>query len=87
MLSRKDGFGMDNLPLKLAPDKTPRRDWEIAPGRWHPTPPGFGAVTVVWSSPHPDAGQSDGVSQIHQVGQFAGVDPDDEKDGEDDDEP
>jgi hypothetical protein len=51
-----------------------------------PNAPGSGRDLNLVSS-YPDAGQSDSVSQIHQVRKFTGVDPDNEKGGENDDEP
>jgi hypothetical protein len=69
-------FGMDNLPQKRDPDKSLSRCRERACRRWHPTPSGSGSATGVWSSTHPDAGQSDSVAEVHQESQFTGVDPD-----------
>jgi len=78
MMSHKNLFGMNNLPRERNPDESPSRSKEGALRHWHPMPSGFGPVTLARSSSNPDAGQSDSVSQIHQICHFTTVNPDNE---------
>jgi len=78
MMSHKNLFGMDNLPRGRKPDKSPGLFKEGASRHWHPMPSGTGSVTAARPSSHPDTGQSDSVSQIHQVCHFTAVNPNNE---------
>jgi hypothetical protein len=42
MISQKDFFGINNLPVEMDPDKSPSRRRETRLWRWHPTPSGDG---------------------------------------------